>query len=244
MSSEERVGTVRGEVSINISSLENFLRNWIDNNKLATILSLHSVLGRSTETFAKLVTTLPEGLPAIQPLRYVFHNRGETLRKKKVNVLCEYTDLLLDYVIYIFKYYGYDFVMEGSEIDKEDEDNIFLAKRLTKIYQIISKYIIGNPDLSVKDIRRNDPKQHKSKHREIFKLAEDISMLKAISRAVPQSVYETLGISRGQSQETNYTISPVHPSLLEDTPPPSPTTRGGTRKIRRYNNHRKTSRRT
>jgi hypothetical protein len=226
--------TVRGDVSINISGFEKFLRNWIDNNNLATILSVHSALGENTEAIARWVTTLPEGLPHIRPLLYVFNDkRRQPLSKKKVRVLCEYTDLLLDYVIYIFKYYEYDFKLDGTEIDKHDEDNKSLAKRLTKIYKIISTYIIGNPDLSIKELRGNIG--YKSKHRKIFKTAQDKTIVETIS--------ETLGIARGQSQETDYNVTPnttpLHPSLL-GTPPPSP--RGGTRKIRRYNNRRKTSR--
>jgi len=232
MSSEEReeiVETVEGEPSIVISSFENFLRSWIDNDRLSFVLNVDSTLGVPIRSVAGLATNLPPGLPHIQSLIAFFHANGQILSIKKVRVLCEYTDLLLDYVIYIFKYYEYDFKLDGTDIDKHDEDNIILAKRLTKIYQIISTYIIGNPDLSIKEIREDV--KYKSKHRLIFKETK--------KRTFFQSFSESLGIARGQSQDTDYVPSPLHPSL-RDTPPPSP--RGGTRKIRRYNNRRKTSR--
>ena len=83
----------------------------------------------------------------------------------------------------------------------------------------MSTYIIGNPDLSIKEIRK--VVKYKSKHREIFKVAQDITIF--------QSVF---GIARGNSQQTNYDSD----TSLSSSP------RGGTRKIRRYNNRRKTSR--
>jgi hypothetical protein len=225
MSSEEReegeeiVETVEGEPSIVISSFENFLRSWIDNDRLSFVLGLDASIGGTIRTIAGLATTLPPGLPHIKPLLVFFHENKQPLTKKKVRVLCEYTDLLLDYVIYIFKYYEYDFKLKETGIDEHDKDNIILAKRLTKIYQIMSTYIIGNPDLSIKEIRK--VVKYKSKHREIFKVAQDITIF--------QSVF---GIARGNSQQTNYDSD----TSLSSSP------RGGTRKIRRYNNRRKTSR--
>jgi hypothetical protein len=227
MSSEEReeiVETVEGEPSIVISSFENFLRSWIDNDRLSFVLSVDSTLGVPIRSVAGLTTNLPPGLPHIQSLIAFFHANGQILSIKKVRVLCEYTDLLLDYVIYIFKYYGYHFIMEGTEIDKDNQDNIILAKRLTKIYQIMSKYIIGNPDLSDKNTRRKI--KYETKHREMFKVAQDKTMVEVVS--------ETFGIARGNSQQTNYDSDTSRSS--------SPRSRGGTRKIRRYKIRRKTSR--
>jgi hypothetical protein len=228
MDSEE---IVQGDVSINISSFEHFLRNWIDNDRLAIILNTYASLGGTIGMIAEIATTLPPGLPRIKPLVVLFEENDETLRKKKIHVLCQYTDLLLDYVIYIFKYYGYDFKMVGTDIDKDDTGNIILAKRLTKIYKIMSTYIIGNPDLSIKEVRKEV--KYKPKHRMIFKVAQDPTFFESL-----------FGISRGQSQQTDYVPTPNTTPLrdsLQDSPLSSPR-RGGTRKIRRQNKHRKTYR--
>jgi len=229
MSQEET--TIEGAASIYISSFENFLRIWIDNGILDNIMGTHQNYSGVTEFMVGVATSLPSGLPKINPLMSLFSERRETLSKKKIKVLCEYTDLLLYYIIYIFKYYGYEFTMNEQNTIHEHEDNILLAKRLTKIYKIISKYIIGNPDLSIKEERTKT--KINPKYREIFKLAQDLTMFQSI-----------FGISRGVSQETNYNqtpqVTPLHPSL-GDSPPPSPR-RGGTRKLRIYKRHRKTMR--
>jgi len=225
MSQEET--TIEGVASIYISSFENFLRIWIDNGRLDNIMGTHQNYSGVTEFMVGVATSLPSGLPKINPLMSLFSERREILSKKKIKVLCEYTDLLLYYVIYIFKYYGYEFTMNGQNKIDEDEYNILLAKRLTKIYKIISKYIIGNPDLSIKEERTKT--QINPKYREIFKLAQDLTMFQSI-----------FGLSRGVSGETNYDDfieeSPLHPSLGA-----SPR-RGGTRKLRMYKRHRKTVR--
>ena len=231
MDSEE---IVQGDVSINISGFEHFLRNWIDNDQLALILNTYASLGGTIEIIAGIATTLPTGLPRIKPLVVLFEENEERLRKKKVHVLCQYTDILLDYVIYIFKYYGYDFKMVETHIDKHDTGNIILAERLTKIYQIISTYIIGNPDLSIKEERVRI--KYETKHRMIFKLTKKRTFVEAFS--------DTFGIARGESQQTDYVPSPNTTPLrdsLQDSPPSSPR-RGGTRKIRRQNKRRKTYR--
>ena len=214
MGSEE---IVEGNVSINISSFEHFLRNWIDNDRLAFILNTYASLGGTIEMIAGITTSLPPGLPRIKPLVALFDDNGQRLSDKKIRVLCKYTDILLDYVIYIFKYYGYDFKMVERGIDKDDTGNIILAKRLTKIYQIMSTYIIGNPDLSIKEERARI--NYKTKHRMIFKVAQDPTLFESL-----------FGLARGESQQTDYV----------PTPPSSP--RGGTRKIRRQNKRRKTYR--
>lgn len=214
MDSEE---IVEGDVSVNISGFEQFLRNWIDNDRLAFILNTYASLGGTIEMIAGITTSLPPGLPRIKPLVVLFDDNGQRLSDKKIRVLCKYTDLLLDYVIYIFKYYGYDFKMVETAIDKDDTGNKLLAKRLTKIYKIMSTYIIGNPDLSIKEVR-NEIK-YKPKHRMIFKLEPQLTLFESL-----------FGLARGQSQQTDYVPSP----------PSSP--RGGTRKIRRQNKRRKTYR--
>jgi hypothetical protein len=229
MSNEERLETIEGKASVHISDFENFLRNWIDNDRLSFVLGLDSHMGGTIRTIAGITTNLPPGLPHIQSLSAFFHANHQTLSNIKIHVLCEYTDLLLDYVIYIFKFFEYDFKMKRTHIDKDDEDNIILAKRVTKIYQIISNYIIGNPDLSNKEARKET--KYKTKHRKIFKMAQEKTIFEAVA--------ETFGIARSQSQETDYNIPSRRPSL-QGSPPPSP--KGGTRKIRQQNNHRKTSR--
>jgi hypothetical protein len=233
MSQEET--TIEGVASVYISSFENFLRIWIDNDRLDNIMGTHQNYSGVTEFMVGVATSLPSGLPKINPLMSLFSERREILSKKKIKVLCEYTDLLLYYVIYIFKYYGYEFTMNGQNKIDEDEYNILLAKRLTKIYKIISKYIIGNPDLSIKEERTKT--QINPKYREIFKLAQDLTMFQSIGQSI-------FGLSRGVSGETNYNqtpqVTPLHPSL-GPSPPPSPR-RGGTCKIRMTKRHRKTMR--
>jgi hypothetical protein len=231
MDSEE---IVQGDVSINISGFEHFLRNWIDNDRLAFILGVDASIGGTIRRIAGILTSLPTGLPRIKPLVVLFEENGQTLNIEKLRILCQYTDLLLDYVIYIFKYYGYDFKMVETHIDKHDTGNIILAERLTKIYQIISTYIIGNPDLSIKEERVRI--KYETKHRMIFKVIKKRTYFEAFS--------DTFGIARGESQQTDYvptpSTSPLHHSL-QDSPLSSPR-RGGTRKIRRQNKHRKTYR--
>jgi hypothetical protein len=231
MSSEEKLEKIEGQVSIHIPSFEKFLRNWIDNDRLSFILSVDASIGETIRTIAGIATKLPSGLPHIQSLSAFFSANEQSFTRKQTQVLCQYTDLLLDYVIYIFRYYNYEFKMEGSNIDKTITDNILLAKRLTKIYKIISTYIIGNPDLSIKAQRTKI--KYIPKHKMIFKLGQEKTMV--------QSIRETLGLSRGVSQETEYNVTPIHPSLLP-TPPSSPRGKGGTRKLRQYSRHRKTSR--
>lgn len=213
MSQEET--TIEGVASIYISSFENFLLSWIDNDRLDYIMGTHKNYSGVTEFIVGVATSLPSGLPKINPLLSLF---SERLRKPKIKVLCEYTDLLLEYVIYIFKYYEYEFTMNEQNKMDEHEDNILLAKRITKIYKIISKYIIGNPDLSIKEERTKT--KINPKYREIFKLAQDLTMFQSI-----------FGLSRGVSQDTNYNL----------TPPPSPRG-GGTRNLRMFKRHRKTMR--
>ena len=225
MDSEE---IVEGDVSVNISGFEHFLRNWIDNDRLAFILNTYASLGGTIGMITGILTSLPTGLPRIKPLVVLFEENDERLRKKKVHVLCQYTDILLDYVIYIFKYYGYDFKMVERGIDKHATGNIILAERLTKIYKIISTYIIGNPDLSIKEERVRI--KYETKHRMIFKLTKKRTFVEAFS--------DTFGIARGESQQTDYVPTPnTTPLRPSDN---SPT--GGTRKIRRQNKRRKTYR--
>jgi hypothetical protein len=220
MSSEEKLEIIEGHVSIHIPGFEKFLRNWIDNDRLSIILSVDSSIGGTIRTIAGITTKLPSDLPHIQSLSAFFDANEQTLTIKQTHGLCQYTDHLLDYVIYIFKFYEYDFIMKKRSIDETDEDNILLAKRLTKIYKIMSNYIIGNPDLSIKEERVKI--KYKTKHRSIFKLAQEKTFV--------QSLTETIGLFRGVSQETNY------------DPSSSPRGKGGTRKLRQYSRHRKTSR--
>jgi hypothetical protein len=226
MSSEKKVEiveTVRGEVSIKVSTFEQFLLDWIDTNKLATVLSVHSVLGRNTERVASWIRELPPGLPQIQPLISLFEKK-EQESSINVRILCNYTDILLDYIIYIFKYYGLQLLKKGTRIDKDSEHNMSIATRLTRIYQIISNYIIGNPDLSNKEVRKKIG--YKSKHRAIFKLSQDKTFLQSLTHKVfgPDVSEETEYSKRAEDEEERESLA----------------TRGGTRKIRQYNKHHKT----
>jgi hypothetical protein len=207
--SEEVLKTIKGHATIHIPSFEKFLRKWIDNDRLNYILQFNASIG-GIINFAGITSKLPPGLPEIKSLLSFFN---EPVSTQQIHMLCNYTDHLLDYVIYIFKFYEYKFKMDGNRIDKTDEDNILLAKRITKIYKIISNYIIGNPDLSIKEEREKI--KYKPKHRKIFKIAQDKTMV--------QSISETFGLSRAESQETDYNDSQRS---------------GGTRKLRRYNNRK------
>ena len=221
--SKKRLKTIEGYVSVHTPSFEKFLQNWIDNDRLSFVLTIDANMGQTIRSIAGIATTLPPGLPHIESLSSFFDDK---LTLKQTHVLCQYTDRLLDYVIYIFKYYNYDFKTDGNRIDNTDEDNILLAKRLTKIYKIISNYIIGNPDLSIHEQRENI--NYKPKHRKIFKLAQD--------KTIVQSFRETIGLSRGDSQETDYNTTPLHPSL-QSSPPSSP--KGGrTLKFLKKRNHK------
>lgn len=225
MTSEEKIVVVPGEVSIKISSFEQFLLDWIDNNKLANILSVHSVLGRNTERVASWIRELPAGLPQIQTLVSVLEE-GQPKLHINVRKLCKYADILLDYVIYVFKYYGLELIMKGTSIDKDAEHNRSIATRLTRIYHIISNYIIGNPDLSNKEVRQKI--KYKSKHRAIFKLSQDKTFLQSLA----QNIW-----GPSVSEETEYTkVSQYEGEGKKE----GLATRGGTRKIRRYNKHHKT----
>jgi hypothetical protein len=224
--SKKRLRTIEGYVSVHTPSFEKFLQKWIDNDRLSFVLSIDASIGQTIRSIAGIATTLPPGLPHIESLASFFDENDDKLSLKQTHVLCQYTDRLLDYVIYIFKYYNYDFKTDGNRVDKTDEDNILLAKRLTKIYKIISNYIIGNPDLSIHEQRENI--NYKTKHRKIFKLAQD--------KTIVQSFRETIGLSRGDSQETDYNTTPLHPSL-QSSPPSSP--KGGrTLKFLKKRNHK------
>ncbi len=128
--------------------------------------------------------------------------KGEISRENQRR-MCEFKDHLLDYVMYIFSYYGMNFtdtenknifITYGtnpnrnngsiSEVNYDLIDNSFkiLAVRLSKIYKIITNYIIGFYDLSQYSVRKEllQPSRYfgnsrvlfPTHHRMIFILAE------------------------------------------------------------------------
>jgi hypothetical protein len=185
----------------NTSSFEHFLITWIDTDKLDSYMSIVKTnpvitsLGAWAAGFSSP--------PQLLTLEDIMMQKGEISRENQRR-MCAFKDHLLDYVMYIFNYYGMNFTdtennqnifitygtnpngIDGS-ISEEDYDQIgvnfkILAVRLSKIYKIITKYIIGFYDLSQHYVRKEllQPSRYSGKsrlmfpthHRMIFILAE------------------------------------------------------------------------
>lgn len=206
------------------NGFENFLVNWIDSGKLMLFLDIDSNTFGAMKKLSGIFTNLPSGIPDVISLKAYFTKKGQSLNEDKVHILCEFMDKLLDYVIYVFKYYSFDFITKDGRIDSQNEANILLAKRLTKMYKIISKYIIGNPDLSQKEVRKEA--NYKSRHRSIFKLGEEKSI----------SIAGILGIFQNPTKDGKRS----HEETEYIKKSKSKSRGGGTRKLRQDTSNNKT----
>lgn len=182
-----------------ISSFENFLIKWIDTGNLDTYMGV-------AKRFPGIVSfgvqvAGHKAPPDIRTLEYIFNSSLTPITRNNIITYCEFKDVLLDYMLYIFNYYGHTFEEDGinifekycknsdkyeGKITKKEYDNIdekfkITAVRIRKIYKIITKYIIGFYDLSDHSIRQTllADKSHfgrrekiKTRHRMIFILGE------------------------------------------------------------------------
>jgi hypothetical protein len=191
--SQEPPPAVTGE---SVSSFENFLRNWIDNDYLDRAIGI-AKNHQWTVSWAAWFKSIPS-LPEIVTINDIFLREGTRPSKRSVAIYCDYKDHLMDYIIFIFKYYGYSFTIKTDEGKTEDifqkysdangnisdanveiikdkyETQAIFACRLSKIYKIITKYIVGFYDLSEHSVREELAAkriQLKTRHRKIFILS-------------------------------------------------------------------------
>jgi hypothetical protein len=183
------------------SSFEHFLIKWIDTDKLDRYMSIVKSNPGIT-SFGAWAAGFPSP-PTLFTLEDIMRRKSEISRENQRR-MCEFKDHLLDYVMYIFNYYGMNFTdtannqsifitygtdptgIDGSISEDEyhqiDVKFKILALRISKIYKIITNYIIGFYDLSQHSVRKDliQPSRHSGKssvlfpthHRMIFILAE------------------------------------------------------------------------
>jgi len=209
------------------SYFETFLENWIDNDRLSIVLTLHGNASVLTKAVAGICTSLPSGIPSFIPLNDILLKGGITDEKPKNEILSNFKDILMTYIIYVFKYYGFDFTLKdiiksGKRIfiiDEMNQSNLLLAYRLKKIYGILTQYIIGGPDLSNKAsrIQMRSDYNIQTPHREIFKLTETPTWL------------DYFGIKRRQRSLSGDDIEECELSRVRTH------SEGGTRRKRKYN---------
>lgn len=159
----------------NTSSFERFLINWIDTDKLDSYMGIVKSNPSITSLGAWAVGF--SSPPQLLTLEDIMRQNGQISRDNQRR-MCKFKDHLLDYVMYIFSYYGMNFTDtttsplqsifisygtapngNNGSISKENYDKIgepfkILALRLSKIYKIITKYIIGFDDLSQHSVRK------------------------------------------------------------------------------------------
>ena len=164
----------------NTSSFERFLINWIDTDKLDSYMGIVKSNPSITSLGAWAVGF--SSPPQLLTLEDIMRQNGQISRDNQRRMY-EFKDHLLDYVMYIFSYYGMNFThtittttppekqsifitygtapngntgsISKKNYDKIDEPFKILALRLSKIYKIITKYIIGFHDLSQHSVRKD-----------------------------------------------------------------------------------------
>jgi hypothetical protein len=171
--------TIEPATQENTSSFEDFLIKWIDTDKLDSYMGIVKS-NPGIISFVVSAIGLPSP-PTLFTLEDVMRRKGEISRENQ-RQMCEFKDHLLDYVMYIFSYYGMNFThtittttppekqsifitygtapnsnngsISEENYDKIDDSFKILALRISKIYKIITKYIIGFYDLSQHSVRK------------------------------------------------------------------------------------------
>ena len=188
-------GTIEPATPENTSSFDHFLENWIDNDKLDSYMGWQ----QSATTFVWIATKVwgMKPIPNLKTLENIMaiSSSGHFSEKDKINY-CQFKDHLLEYILYVFGYYNYTFekdgvnifekycprpkkgiqnpkTIESTEFDSIPTEFKLTAKRIRKIYKIITKYIIGFDDLSDHSVREALKDTNiRTKHRLIFFLGE------------------------------------------------------------------------
>ena len=92
--------SAKSESCGDISPFENFLCNFIDSDRLLKGIEAHHSAPWLISFITGIATDLPDDLPKINSLLDFFKEHGHKITKPQLRVLCQYTDLLLDYIIY------------------------------------------------------------------------------------------------------------------------------------------------
>ena len=187
--------TIEPATQENTSSFEDFLIKWIDTDKLDTYMgwlqSSHSIVS----TVASLSGMKP--IPNLKTLENIIASSspGHFSEEDKIKY-CHFKDHLLEYILYVFGHYKHTFEQDGvnifekychrpkegiqnpktiesAEFDLIPPEFKLTAKRIRKIYKIITKYIIGFDDLSDSSVREALKDTNiRTTHRLIFFLGE------------------------------------------------------------------------
>jgi hypothetical protein len=163
------------EKSDNKNAFERFLEKWIDSDWLVFALGCYNTFGGPVSgAIGGFFIKLPDGLPNVVVLK-LEKAMIDVIKPKSdefsvINkILCKYKDNLMDFIIYLFKYYGME--LTGTFAYNTDEHNKKIARRLKKMYEIITNYFIGGPDLSDKSVRKL--LKLKTRHSKIFNIVDD-----------------------------------------------------------------------
>ena len=92
------------------SSFENFLINWIDNDRLDTAINI-----AKHHPWLVDAGTWTAGIPASPKITVLQEHIGNSFSLIIARNICKFKDELMDYVIFIFEYYGYNFKTESGE---------------------------------------------------------------------------------------------------------------------------------
>ncbi len=187
-------GTIEPATPENTSSFEHFLVNWIDTDKLDSYMGWQQSASQIVWIATKVWGMKP--IPEIETLENIMTIPSRHFSEEEKIKYCQFKDHLLEYILYVFSYYNYTFEEDGvnifeiychrqkkgiqnpKTIESTDFDSIptefkLTAKRIRKIYKIITKYIIGFDDLSNSSVREALKDTNiRTKHRLIFFLGE------------------------------------------------------------------------
>jgi hypothetical protein len=188
------------EKSKNINSFESFLEKWIDSDWLVFALGCYNTIGGDASNFiGGFFVTLPQGLPNAVVLK--LEKAMVDVIKPKSNefsvihtILCKYKDNLMDFIIYLFKYYGMVLVKNDKGKYIINDHNKKIAGRLKKIYEIITNYFIGGPDLSDIPIRR--VLKMSTRHSKIFNILKSTigksGKIKLTRKKQPKTLFQAV----------------------------------------------------
>lgn len=116
------------------SSFENFLINWIDNDRLDTAINI-----AKHHPWLVKASTWTAGIPASPKITVLQEHFGTLSSSVIARDICKFKDELMDYVIFIFEYYGYTFETESGETIFEVCTKIQDGKKVPDYDKIMSE---------------------------------------------------------------------------------------------------------
>ena len=184
----------------NINAFDKFLEKWIDSGWLVFALGCYNTVGGDASKFiGGFFVSLPDGLPNATVLK-LEKTMVDVIKPKPTefsvinNILCKYKDNLMDFVIYLFKYYGMILVKDDKNKYIVNESNKKIAARLKKMYEIITNYFIGGPDLSDMSIRRL--LKMTTKYSKIFNIVESTvgksGKIRLTRKKIPKTTFQSV----------------------------------------------------